>query len=124
MAISTDQILTAGLRAAPRIAAAWQLTDEQLGIMLGSPDHGTFERWLAEDAVGPDSKLYERLSCMLGIYKTLHTLYSRNADADGWLWRRNDYPLFGGTQPVHRMLSGEVSDLQLVREHLDGALQW
>jgi hypothetical protein len=59
------------------------------------------------------------LSYLLGIYKALQLLFKEPAAADAWLRRPNDAPLFGGRSALDRMLSGQVSDLFLVRQYLD-----
>ncbi|WP_413207937.1 MbcA/ParS/Xre antitoxin family protein [Rhodospirillum sp. A1_3_36] len=39
--------------------------------------------------------------------------------SDTWIKRPNDAPLFGGRPAIERMLSGQVSDLFVVRQYLD-----
>ena len=41
------------------------------------------------------------------------------AQADAWLHKPNQSPLFGGHSALERMLSGNVSDLYVVRQYLD-----
>ena len=62
----------------------------------------------------------ERLSNLLGIYKSLQILLPEPAAADGWVRKPNAAPLFGGRSALARMLAGNVSDLHLVRCYLDG----
>lgn len=115
------QMAAAGLRAFARIAQAWGLSvDEQL-TLLGSPPRSTFFAWRKqpERAALPRDTL-ERLSNILGIYKSLQILLPDAAAADGWVRQPNTAPLFGGRSALDRMLAGNVSDLHLVRRYLDG----
>ena len=62
----------------------------------------------------------ERLSNLLGIWKSLQILLPDAAAADAWLRRPNAAAPFGGRSALQRMLAGNVSDLHLVRRYLDG----
>ena len=119
--ISAARMAEAGLRAFCRIAEAWGLSvDEQLAL-LGQPPRSTWFAWrkhperaaLARDTL-------ERLSNILGIYKSLQILLPDPAAADAWVRQPNSAPPFGGNSALARMLAGNVSDLNLVRRYLDG----
>jgi hypothetical protein len=118
---SVGQMSAAGLRAFARIAQAWDLTvDEQLRL-LGQPPRSTFFAWRKHPERASLSRdTLERLSNLLGIYKSLQILLPRAAAADGWVRKPNGAPLFGGKSALDRMLAGNVSDLNLVRRYLDG----
>ncbi len=116
-----QQMGAAGLRAFARIAAAWALSvDEQLAL-LGQPPRSTYFAWRKhpEKAALPRDTL-ERLSNLLGIYKSLQILLPDPQAADGWVRRPNVAPHFGGRSALDRMLAGNVADLNLVRRYLDG----
>lgn len=119
--VSPAQMAAAGLRAFAHIAQAWGLSvDEQLAL-LGEPPRSTFFAWRKqpEKAALPRDTL-ERLSNILGIYKSLQILLPDAAAADGWLRQPNTAAPFGGGTALARMLAGNVSDLNLVRRYLDG----
>ena len=119
--VSQAQMSAAGLRAFARIAQAWGLSvDEQLAL-LGEPPRSTFFAWRKqpERAALPRDTL-ERLSNILGIYKSLQILLPDAAAADSWLRQPNTAAPFGGGTALARMLAGNVSDLNLVRRYLDG----
>lgn len=116
-----EQMAAAGLRAFGNIAAAWGLSvDEQL-VLLGQPPRSTFFAWRKqpEKAALPRDTL-ERLSNILGIWKSLQILLPDAAAADAWLRKPNSASPFGGDSALSRMLAGNVSDLNLVRRYLDG----
>ena len=118
---SLPAMAAAGLRAFDRIAQAWGLSvDEQL-VLLGQPPRSTFFAWRKqpEKASLPRDTL-ERLSNLLGIWKSLQILLPDVAAADGWVRRPNSAAPFGGGSALQRMLGGNVSDLNLVRRYLDG----
>lgn len=120
-AVDPDRMAAAGLRAFARIAEAWGLSvDEQL-TLLGQPPRSTYFAWRKhpEKAALPRDTL-ERLSNLLGIYKSLQILLPDAAAADGWVRRPNAATPFGGGSALQRMLAGNVSDLNLVRRYLDG----
>ena len=118
---SAAQMSAAGLRAFVRIAEAWGLTvDEQL-VLLGQPPRSTFFAWRKhpEKATLPRDTL-ERLSNLLGIYKSLQILLPEAAAADAWVRQPNSAAPFGGGTALQRLLAGNVSDLNFVRRYLDG----
>jgi hypothetical protein len=119
--VAPAQLAAAGLRAFGRIAEAWGLTvDEQLAL-LGRPPRSTYFAWrkAPERAVLSRDTL-ERLSNLLGIWKSLQILLPDAGAADAWVRQPNQAPLFGGRSALERMLAGNVSDLHLVRRYLDG----
>jgi len=100
------------------IAGQWTLTDIQAARLLGTPT-STYRRWKRAPEVTLDVGQMERLSLLLGIYKSLEMLLPRADAADGWIKRANSNPLFGGASPLERMLAGHIEDLAVVRRHLD-----
>ena len=115
------QMAAAGLRAFERIAQAWGLTVEEQLQLLGQPPRSTFFAWRkAPDRAKLSRDTLERLSNLLGIYKSLQILLPDASAADGWVRQPNRAPLFGGQTALHRMLGGNVADLNLVRRYLDG----
>ncbi len=119
--ISPEQMAAAGLRAFTRIAEAWGLSvDEQLAL-LGQPPRSTFFAWRKQPEKATLSRdTLERLSNILGIYKSLQMLLPEAAAADAWVRQPNTATPFGGRSALSRMLAGNVSDLNFVRRYLDG----
>jgi hypothetical protein len=118
---SPGRMAAAGLRAFGRIAEAWGLTVEEQLLLLGQPPRSTYFAWRKqpEKATVPRDTL-ERLSNILGIYKSLQILLPDAAAADAWVRQPNSATPFGGGTALARMLAGNVSDLNLVRRYLDG----
>jgi hypothetical protein len=109
----------AAMRTYPNIARDWHLREQEAALLLGVPD-STYRRWRKHpDKARLDVNHLERLSLILGIYKALQILLPRTESADAWLRQPNSNPLFAGKAPLARLSSGLVSDLYVVRQHLD-----
>lgn len=112
--------------AALRIAEKWGLTQQQLGVLLGGISRSTISRWSAQwrgnkrisAQLTPET--LERIGLMLGIYKSLHTLFPDSAQADGWIRRINSARAFEGGSALDRMLQGGIDELRTVRSYLNG----
>jgi len=108
-----------GLRAFANIAEAWGLTVVEQLQLLGIASRSTFFKWRRETSPRLPRDTLERLSYLLGIYKSLQILLPDPKAADEWVRKPNAAPLFGGKSALERMLSGQVADLYVVREYLD-----
>lgn len=107
------------LRAFLRIADLWDLSADEQMTLLGVTTRSTFFGWKkGGDAVLSKDTL-ERISYILGIYKALQILLPNEVAADEWVRRPNAALPFGGRSALQRMLSGQVSDLFVVRQYLD-----
>ena len=108
-----------GLRAFANIAEAWGLTVAEQLQLLGIDARSTFFKWRRETSPRLPRDTLERLSYLLGIYKSLQILLPDPKAADEWVRRPNIAAPFGGRSALERMLSGQVADLYVVREYLD-----
>jgi hypothetical protein len=109
----------AGLRAFENIADAWGLSIAEQLTLLGIASRSTFFKWRRERNPKLPRDTLERLSYLLGIYKSLQILLPDPQAADQWVRKPNDAAPFGGRAALARMLSGQVADLYVVREYLD-----
>lgn len=109
----------AGLRAFMNIAEAWGLTVAEQLKLLGIASRSTFFKWRRERDPRLPGDTLERLSYLLGIYKSLQILLPDPQIADQWVRKPNNAPAFGGRSALDRMLSGQVADLYVVRQYLD-----
>jgi hypothetical protein len=109
----------AGLRAFENIAEAWGLTVAEQLQLLGIASRSTFFKWRREREPRLPRDTLERLSYLLGIYKSLQILLPEPKAADEWVRKPNIAAPFGGRSALERMLSGQVADLYVVREYLD-----
>lgn len=98
------------------LADKWDLsTDEQIRL-LGSPGRSTFFKWKKEGGALPVDTL-ERISHVLGVWKSLQILFPAEDRGCAWLRRQNDF--FQGGSALSVMLTGHFSDLYRVRWYLD-----
>lgn len=109
-----------GLRASFNIAEKWELTAGEARCLLGAPGRATFARWKRDRMGTVPADVLERISYILGMYKALHLLFGDRAQADGWVRRPNAALMFGGRSALDRMLAGQVADLYVVRQYLEG----
>ena len=109
----------AGLRAFANIAEAWGLSVADQLKLLGIASRSTFFKWRRERNPRLPGDTLERLSYLLGIYKSLQILLPDPKLADEWVRKPNAAPAFGGRSALERMLSGQVADLYVVRQYLD-----
>jgi len=116
---TTSTLGGAGLRAFENIAEAWQLSVAEQLTLLGIASRSTFFKWRRERNPKLPRDTLERLSYLLGIYKSLQILLPDPKAADEWVRKPNDAAPFGGRPALARMLSGQVADLYVVREYLD-----
>jgi hypothetical protein len=109
----------AGLRAFANIAEGWGLSIAEQLKLLGIASRSTFFKWRREESPRLPRDTLERLSYLLGIYKSLQILIPDPRAADEWVRKPNAAPPFGGRSALDRMLSGQVADLYVVRQYLD-----
>ena len=107
------------LRAFFRLAEHWKLRIAEQRRLLGDPPESTFYKWKRHQGGVLGRDTIERISYLLGIWKSLQILFPDPAQADAWLHKPNQASLFGGHSALERMLSGNVADLYVVRQYLD-----
>ena len=115
-----QRIASAALQGFFNLSERWGLTATQERTLLGSPPESTFFKWKSERSarrLGRD--VLDRISYLLGIYKSLNILLPSPRSADEWVRKPNDAPLFRGQSALDRMLGGSVVDIADVRRYLD-----
>lgn len=108
--------IPAAMDAFTRLADDWKLsTDDQI-ILLGSPGRSTFFKWKKSGGNLPNDTI-ERISHLLGIYKSLQIVLPDADAADAWIKKPNEF--FDNRSALDVMLDGQVIDIYKVREYLD-----
>ncbi len=118
-AVDSKRLSPPALRTFFRVADLWELSVAEQMTLLGVTARSTFLSWRKDPNVVLPRDTLERISCVLGIHKALQTLFPDERMADEWIRRPNTAGLFGGRSALDRMLSGQVADLFVVRQHLD-----
>lgn len=116
---SATELSGPALRTFFRIAEAWKLRADEARTLLGHPSRSTFFQWKQTGQGHLTHDALERISYVLGIYKALQILLPDPAAADAWVRKPNTAPFLAGQSALERMLSGNVSDLYVVRQYLD-----
>ena len=114
-----DTLAAPALRSFFRLAEYWKLRIAEQRKLLGDPPESTFYKWKRQQEGSLSRDTIERISYLLGIWKSLQILFPDPAQADAWLRQPNQAALFGGDSALQRMLSGNVADLYVVRQYLD-----
>lgn len=114
-----EQRNSVALKAFFGIAQKWALTSEQERILLGNIAKATFYRWKQQLAGNLDADTLERISYILGIYKSLRIVLPNEHAANAWLHKPNTAYLFNGHSALDKLLKGKVVDLADVRRYLD-----
>jgi len=112
------------LRAFFALAERWKLRTAEQRTLLGEPPESTYFKWKKQQDGTPSRDVIERISYLLGIWKDLQILFPDATQADAWIRKPNDAPLFAGRSALDRMLSGNVADLYVVRQYLDAQRGW
>jgi hypothetical protein len=119
--VQNRQLSTAGLNAFFNIVHLWGIDLQQALVLLGEPSREIYESWKKNPEAAQLSRdTLERISYLLGIYKALQILLPEASIADEWIKKPNDAANFAGKSALDIMLLGNVSDLYLVRQYLDG----
>jgi hypothetical protein len=101
-----------------KLAAAWQLRDEEARELLGGMSASTFYEWKKKPDRVLEVDRITRISYLLGIYKSLHILYNDQL-ADEWVKLPNTNIIYGGRSPLAAMLAGGMLAMQTTRQLLD-----
>ena len=113
-----ERLSQSALKGFFKLAAAWNLRDDDARELLGGLSSSAFYDWKKN----PDRLLevdrITRISYLLGIYKSLHILYGDKL-ADEWVQLPNTNPVFAGRTPLSFMLGGGLLAMQSVRRLLD-----
>jgi hypothetical protein len=122
---SAERLSKVAINTLFNICAAWSLNDKEVWKLLGSPEPAIFAAWKGEPGKATlQADDLERISHILGIYKALQILLPDQAAADGWVKKPNTSPLFNGSSALEKMISGDIADLSMVRQYLDGQLNY
>ena len=101
-----------------RIAALWELRDEDARHLLGGMSNGAYYELKKKGSRILDQDRLTRISLLTGIFKALNILYSKRL-ADRWVQLPNSNPMFEGGTPLAYMIKGGLPAMLRVRQLLD-----
>jgi hypothetical protein len=106
------------VRAFLKIAALWQLRDEDARHLLGGMSNGAYYELKKKSSRVLDQDRLTRISLLTGIFKALNILYSKKL-ADRWVQLPNTNPMFEGDTPLAYLIKGGMPAMLRVRQLLD-----
>ncbi len=114
-----EKLSPSALKAFFNIMDRWQIRDEDARQLLGGVTNGPYY----EMKKHPEGRVLDadrllRISYLIGIFKALNILHSREL-ADEWVRLPNTNRIFRGTMPLTYMMKGGVPAMQMVRRLLD-----
>ena len=118
-ASSTRDLGGPALRGFFNIARQWELSEAEQMAILGLRSRSTLHSWKAGNVSKISRDTLERISYVLGIFKSINILLPVRERANAWMRKPNKAPIFNGQTALERMTSGNVSDLYVVRQFLD-----
>ena len=102
-----------------KILGLWSFSLQDQMIVLGLRDDRLLQDWKANpERVELTPDIIERISYILGIFRSLEILLPDPQIADNWLSTPNDHSVFNGALPKSRLLCGSIADLAVVRDFL------
>jgi len=113
-----ERLSASALKGFFRLAAAWNLRDDDARELLGGLSSSSYYEWKRNPERVLEVDRITRVSYLLGIYKSLHILYGDKL-ADEWVHLPNTNIIFGGRSPLACMLGGGLLAMQGVRKLLD-----
>lgn len=113
-----ERLTPAATRAFFAIAKRWKVRDEDARVLLGGLSNGSFYNLKRRATKALDQDRLTRISLLVGIFKALNILYSRDL-ADAWIQLANANTIFAGATPLSYMLKGGLPAMIRVRQLLD-----
>ena len=117
--LDSEELGSTALTAFFNITQRWGLSAEEERTLLGAPPRSTFFKWKSERVAKLSADTVERISYVMGIYKSLRILLPTAEAAHAWVKKPNTAYGFAGKSALERMLGGRVIDLADVRRYLD-----
>ena len=106
------------LKAFFNMMTRWKVRDEDARALLGGVSNGPFYEMKRHPDRLLDADRLTRVSYLIGIFKALHILHSRNI-ADEWVHLPNSNPIFAGQTPLAYLIRGGLPAMQTVRRLVD-----
>lgn len=100
----------------------WYLSDPDAAALLDIPLKD-YQSWKMGNADSMSADNLEKISYLLGIFKTLFTWYSGHEErVKAWLTRKNDRDVFTGRTPFEVLSGSDVDVFRMVRQQLSADL--
>jgi hypothetical protein len=113
-----ERLSPPAVRAFLNIIDRWGIRDEDAKVLLGGLSNGPYYEMKKDPGRVLDTDRLLRISYLIGIFKALNILYSKNLAAE-WVRLPNANRIFGGQTPLAYMIKGGLPAMQTVRRLLD-----
>jgi hypothetical protein len=113
-----ERLSAPALKAFFNIVGRWKVRDEDSRALLGGITNGPFYEMKRDPDRVLETDRLTRISYLIGIFKALEILHSRNI-ANEWVHLANRNPIFAGSTPLAYMIRGGLPAMQTVRRLLD-----
>lgn len=113
-----QRLSPSAVRAFFNIVDHWGVRDDDAKVLLGGLSNGPYYEMKKNPDRILDTDRLLRISYLIGIYKALNILYSKEL-ADQWVRLPNTNRIFGGQTPLAYMVKGGLPAMQTVRRLLD-----
>ena len=113
-----ERLSPSAIKAFFNIISKWDVREEDARTLLGGVSHGQFYEMKNNPRRSLDADTLTRISYLVGIFKALNILYSKEL-ADAWVLRPNANRIFGGETALAYMMRGGLPAMQVVRRLLD-----
>lgn len=124
-ATESERLSGAALEAFSSIAGHWRLSIAEQRTLLGDIPESTYFKYLRNPRAARLTRdTLERISHIIGIFKSVNVLLPRPEAADAWIRRPNGAALFKGRSALEYMSGGRFEDLVAVRHYLDAMRGW
>jgi len=118
MQIDNDKVVIV-LPGIIKILDKWTCSLHVKQALLGFSNEEKFQDMLSKpSAYTFSNEQIKRMSYLLTIYRSLHTILSDGQRADNWVNTPNTAPLFRGQPAIEILKKGRMRDLALVAQYL------
>lgn len=112
----SDQVAWKALQ---NLVERFRFNEEEAKILMGDMPRSTYYKGISQHIGKLNRDQKERISYLLGIYKSLRILFTDSQQALTWINRENQLPPFNGITPRQYLLEGSLVRLADVRRFLD-----
>ena len=114
-----DALAGPAIRTFFRIAKVWSLDEQEQMRVLGISSLARLRAWRGGELIGFDVVTLERISLVIGIFKTINILLPDATRADAWMRKPNKAPLLQGKSAIAFIVDGGLGRLEALRAYLN-----
>ena len=101
------------------ICSEWDCSEEEIRLLLGGVLKRTLDDYLKLPHLMLSPEMLERISYILGIYKSLRAMYPNDERASRRMRLSTSEPPFSGLSAIEFMTSGSIQHLKQTRRYFE-----